>query len=158
MIYGPKYGWCQVEIDEFESRASYLTDVPLDIADAFIELYTTDTPKVAIEFDAEGYTYDLILSKHRGNSYVVDFSEEKPKIYEMDKYLDALLNEFLDDIERDGINEWANFLVCGDVDELTHNKELLKAKIDQLKKIKKEHYTLEEFKARYEQVFKGEEK
>ena len=35
MISDPKYGWCNFKLGDFKGTPSYLTDVPIDVLDAF---------------------------------------------------------------------------------------------------------------------------
>lgn len=38
MISNPKHGWCNFKLRTFEGTPSYLTDVPIDLLTAFIDL------------------------------------------------------------------------------------------------------------------------
>ena len=52
MISNPRFGWCNFELGDFKGSPSYLTDVPVDLLDAFID-YHTKGYGVAV-FDEEG--------------------------------------------------------------------------------------------------------
>lgn len=56
MLSRPESGWCDITIGDFCSRASYLTNVPMDILKA---LNGTGTPCVC--FDAEGWEFYIIF-------------------------------------------------------------------------------------------------
>ena len=62
MISNPQYGWCYFKLGNFEGHPSYLTDVPVDILDAFIS-YHTNGCGIAY-FDEEGTDFMLILSPY----------------------------------------------------------------------------------------------
>lgn len=57
MLSRPESGWCDITVGDFCSRASYLTNVPMDILKA---LNGTGTPCVC--FDAEGWEFFVIFS------------------------------------------------------------------------------------------------
>ena len=52
-------GWCTVRLGDFSSRASYLTDVPLDCLEA-AEHYLVSGEPIRLHFDAEGWDFDVI--------------------------------------------------------------------------------------------------
>lgn len=58
MISNPRFGWYNFELGDFKGSTSYLTDVPVDLLDAFID-YHTKGYGVAV-FDEEGSHFTLI--------------------------------------------------------------------------------------------------
>ena len=43
MISNPKHGWSNFDLKVFHGTSSYLTDVPVDLLNAFIQYHTTGT-------------------------------------------------------------------------------------------------------------------
>ena len=59
MISNPKYGWCDFELGDFHGHPSYLTNVPVDLLEAFINYFKNGTGLCF--FDEEGSEFTLIL-------------------------------------------------------------------------------------------------
>ena len=129
MISNPKYGWCNFKLDDFEGHPSYLTDVPVDILDAFIDFYTKGLG--IAYFDEEGTDFMLILSP-----YSVFIIEEKDKpILHCYKDIDVmeLENELINDIESN-IDKWALEFVTSDTkQEIKEHRMSIEKKVDILK-------------------------
>lgn len=105
MFSKPEYGWTHVSIGEFEGEASYITEVPIDVLDAFIDYYKLHK-NICVDFDEEGSTFVLVIS-----SYVDIFviSEREQVItYKIDMNVDELANEIISDFEK-YIKDWENF-------------------------------------------------
>ena len=62
MISNPKYGWCDFVLGDFHGHPSYLTDVPVDLLEAFISYFENGTGTAF--FDEEGSEFTLILKHH----------------------------------------------------------------------------------------------
>lgn len=82
MISNPKHGWCNFELRTFEGIPSYLTDVPVDLLEAFIDLHTKGTG--IAWFDEEGTEFTLVLTPYslfiieeKDRPVLHDFSEMK---------------------------------------------------------------------------------
>ena len=57
MISNPKNGWCNFDLKSFHGTPSYLTNVPIDLLNAFIQYHATG---VGIAwFDEEGAEYEI---------------------------------------------------------------------------------------------------
>lgn len=105
MFSKPEYGWTHVSIGEFEGEASYITEVPIDVLDAFIDYYKLHK-NICVDFDEEGSTFVLVIS-----SYVDIFviSEREQVItYKIDMNVDELANEIISDFEK-YIKDWEIF-------------------------------------------------
>ncbi len=68
MISNPKVGWCNFELGDFKGTPSYLTDVPMDLLNAFIDYYTRGNG--IAEFDEEGSEFTLVLT--RNGVYIIE--------------------------------------------------------------------------------------
>lgn len=98
MLTKPKYGWTDLTLNnENYYRASYLTDVPFDLLEAFNDSLQDDK-EVNVEFDAEGWEYELRCNEKGSKIAVDDYSDiedssSKKTIYDLAK-------ELIQDIER----------------------------------------------------------
>lgn len=140
MLINPHAGWVNIKIGEFEDRASYLTDVPIDILDALLESYK-DRKVVAIEFDAEGWEYIIIINAYE--THIIDYPYRTDEEYlssEDDNRVlttveigrDAIAKEFISDIEHD-YDKWIHWMYYDDEDSIAKRKEDLDTKLAELK-------------------------
>ena len=60
MISDPRYGWCRFNLGTFEGTPSYLTDVPVDLLDAFLDYHVKGCGTAW--FDEEGTEFTLVLT------------------------------------------------------------------------------------------------
>ena len=142
MLLNPKHGWVTVKIGEWSDRASYLTDVPLDILSALIHSYQTGLP-AAINFDAEGWEYIIVIDHY--TTHIIDYlyrTDEECLSSEDDKQIltvveiskDDLAKEFLEDIESDW-DAWVNWMYYDDEETIQNRKSELGSKIKILKSL-----------------------
>lgn len=129
MISNPKHGWCDFELGSFRGTASYLTDVPIDLLDAFIDYYTKGYGVVV--FDEEGSEFILVLTRYNNGIFVIeerdfvainDFSSKNP---------DDLAKELISDLEND-LKRWAVEFTFDDIEEHKHEISQKIAKLQQL--------------------------
>ena len=73
MITNPKYGWCDFELGNFKGSPSYLTDVPIELLDAFLD-YHIKGYGVAI-FDEEGSWFTLVMTEYNLGIYIIHEKE-----------------------------------------------------------------------------------
>lgn len=109
MISDPRHGWCYFKLGDFEGHPSYLTDVPIDILDAFIDYHTKGYGMAY--FDEEGTEFTLILSPY--SVFIIE-EKDKPLLhYYEDIDIRELENELINDIESN-IDEWAVEFITSD--------------------------------------------
>jgi hypothetical protein len=96
MLSKPSGGWTDISICDFKNRASYLTDVPFELADAFIHAKKSYQP-ACVRFDAEGWDYILIADCNEAH---IIFRDECPVILNYDVTRNILANELIDDLEN----------------------------------------------------------
>ena len=134
MISNAKYGWCTLQIDEFIGSPSYLTDVPVELLDAFIDYY--ERGYGCAEFDEEGSDFTFLITAYNLNIFIISRREES-RLYDfsMTKNIDKLAEELIEDIESH-MYDWINFAVTDDSEELKIRRDILREKIVKLKKLK----------------------
>lgn len=131
MFTEPKHGWTDLKLGCFESRASYLTDIPIDCLDVFIYALQSNSP-ATIYFDAEGWDFHLISSYYE--SYIISNKNEKSDLYLIKGSFKELAKELIEDIEKyfDGWINWECYKSDNE-DELKERRELLNSKLKSLK-------------------------
>jgi len=142
MLINPHAGWVNIRIGEFEDRASYLTDVPIDILDALIKSYKEHKP-ATIEFDAEGWEYIIVINTYE--THIIDYPYRTDEEYlssEDDKQVlttveidrDTLAKDLISDIEND-YDKWVHWMYFDDENEISERKENLDTKLAELKSL-----------------------
>ena len=132
MISNPKHGWCSFKLRTFKGTPSYLTDVPVDLLNAFIDLYTKGCGVAWFDEEDTEFTlvitpYSLFIIEERGKPVLHDFSEMK---------IENLIKELIEDLERD-LNGWSEFITNDDHDEILQHRNEIRQKITILKTLKK---------------------
>ena len=118
MISNPKYGWCDFVLGDFHGHPSYLTDVPVDLLEAFISYFENGT---GTAFIAEaGSAFTLILKHH-----MILIMEEKETLV-CHEYSDLntinLAKELIFDILRDRYTWCIEFDLHIETDKDIENK------------------------------------
>lgn len=129
MISNPKHGWCTFELENFTGRASYLTNVPVETLEQFIN-YWENTYTLSIFFDEEGSTFTLVANPY--SIYIIEEKDE-PKLINIDKHIENLTLELINDIEKD-IDKWASEFVIDEA-EVEENKNIITSLLNKLKEI-----------------------
>lgn len=128
MISNPKYGWCKFELGDFEGHPSYLTDVPLDLLNAFIDYHLKGYGMAW--FDEEGTEFTLVINPY--SIYIIEEKEE-PVLHDFfDLSVYDLEKELISDIEND-LNGWMNFIADEDWYEITEHGDKIKQELNRLK-------------------------
>lgn len=137
MLSKPCAGWTKVTIGDFEGRASYMTDVPMDCLIAFINAFEYNIP-ASILFNEEGSEFTLVTSVD--GTYIISEREE-PKLFVINKGFLKLVRELINDIE-DNLEDW----VLWDYDYEFHNdsegilnerRNIIKKRVKRLKELLK---------------------
>lgn len=132
MISSPKYGWCDFDLRSFHGTPSYLTDVPVDLLNVFIQYHTTGTGIAWFDEERTEFTlvitpYSLFIIEEKGKSILHDFSEIK---------INNLEKELIEDIEKDLIG-WSEFITSDDREEVIMHRDEIRNKIAMLKELRK---------------------
>ena len=129
MISNPRHGWCNFKLRTFEGTPSYLTDVPVDLLDAFLD-YHYKGMGIAW-FDEEGTEFTLIITPY--SLFIIE-EKDKPILHDFSEMkIENLEKELISDIESD-LEGWVEFMTDDDYEEkLQHNNEI-RQRIAKLKK------------------------
>jgi len=129
MLTKPEHGWINLQINDFSERASYMTDIPNECLDAFINALQNSTPAV-IFFDAEGWDFHLVASYYC--SYII-VDKDDAKLFTVSKNIHSLAKELYDDI-KNNLDDWTNwYLDEADTEEERKGyRRVLEEKLSQL--------------------------
>ena len=132
MLSTPSAGWADITIGSFSDRCSYIEDIPNLLLDAFITRARKRVP-VAIEIDAEGYEYTIVL----GTDVIHIISEienDGSIIYKLttpNVDFSDLAREMISDLRLD-IDAGANWDMSGNKKAICEAKEAILAKCKKL--------------------------
>lgn len=130
MISNPKHGWSNFDLKVFHGTPSYLTDVPVDLLNAFIQYHTTGTG--VAWFDEEGTWFTLVISPY--SLFVIEEKDE-PVLHNFSEInIDNLEKEVIEDIEKDLIG-WSEFITSDDREEVIMHRDEIRNKIAMLKEL-----------------------
>lgn len=129
MLGKPDIGWSDIKIGEFNSRISYLTDVPFDCLNASISALKYNIP-VAIKFDAEGWEF-TVVSTYDNTSIIIDDENGEMKLITADISKIDFIKNIVYDIESN-IDEWSIWDIYHQC-EYEKNKVLLMERIEKIK-------------------------
>ena len=123
MISNPKNGWCNFKLGDFEGTPSYITDVPIDLLDAFIDYYTRGYGLAY--FDEEGSEFTLLLTWY--GVYIIE-EKDDAKVY-------TFYNLSISDLAKDVIIDILSNLDgwCNDFMHCSFSKEDLNERLEKLK-------------------------
>lgn len=139
MISNPKHGWCDFKIEDdnnnvFFGTPSYITNVPVDLLQAFLDYKTNGQGMVW--FDEEGTEFTLVLNPY--SMFIIAENEDyegcKSSLYDFSELnIDNLIKELIQDIESD-LDKWSMFdCDYNDEEKIKVNKEHIRNLIYQLK-------------------------
>lgn len=130
MISNPKHGWCNFELGDFKGTPSYLTDVPIDLLVAFIDLHAKGSG--VAWFDEEGTEFTLVLIPY--SLFIIEEKEE-PVLHDFSEMnIKDLEKELIEDIEKD-LNGWSEFITDDDREEILQHRNEIRQKIAMLKEM-----------------------
>ena len=136
MLEKPVDGWSFIKIGSFQSRISYLTNVPFDCLNACMSSLKYNLP-VSIYFDAEGWEF-IISSSYENTFIIVDDENRDTDLITIQMNSTNFVKEIVHDIECN-LDEWSLWNIsCDSMYE--ENKKNLAKLIDDLKSILKEKY------------------
>lgn len=123
MISNPKNGWCNFKLGDFKGTPSYITDVPIDLLDAFIDYYTRGYGLAY--FDEEGSEFTLLLTWY--GVYIIEEKDDTKVHTFYNLSISDLAKEAIIDI-LSNLDGWCNdFMYC------SFSKEDLNERLEKLK-------------------------
>lgn len=130
MISNPKHGWSNFDLKAFHGTPSYLTDVPVDLLNAFIQYHTTGTG--IAWFDEEGTEFTLVITPY--SLFIIEEKDE-PVLHDFSEIkINNLEKELIEDIEKDLIS-WSEFITSDDREEVIMHRDEIRNKIAMLKEL-----------------------
>lgn len=130
MISNPKHGWSNFDLRVFHGTPSYLTDVPVDLLNAFIQYHTTGIG--VAWFDEEGTEFTLVITPY--SLFVIE-EKDKPVLHDFSEMkINNLEKELIEDIEKDLIG-WSEFITSDDREEVIMHRDEIRNKIAILKEL-----------------------
>ena len=130
MISNPKHGWCNFDLKSFHGSPSYLTDVPVDLLNAFIQYHTIGTG--IAWFDEEGTEFTLVITPY--SLFVIE-EKDKPVLHDFSEIkINNLEKKLIEDIEKDLIG-WSEFITSDDREEVIMHRDEIRNKIAMLKEL-----------------------
>ena len=133
MLSTPTAGWCKLTIGNFTGNPSYITDVPTDLLNAFID-YNKNYIGTAY-FDEEGS--DFILLLFSGTVYIIytDYYDESSLRTFHDIDIDVLAMTLICDIMTN-IDAWSEFCASyNDYEAIQNNKTKLISLTNELQEL-----------------------
>lgn len=133
MISKPKHGWCRFELGDFVGRPSYVTDVPVDLLQAFIDYHEKGSG--ICWFDEEGTEFTVVITPY--SLFIID-EDEKPVLHEFSDLMGYgnLERELITDIENN-LYDWIEFTCDDDPEEIKMHGDEIRQKIAKLRQLAK---------------------
>ena len=129
MISYPKHGWCNFDLKDFHGTPSYLTDAPVDLLEAFINLFIKGQGMAC--FDEEGTEFTLVLTPH--SMFIIE-EKYKPCLHDYSEINPReLAKELIKDIKKD-MNGWSQFITDDDREEIQIHRDNIRRLIIELEK------------------------
>ncbi len=121
MISNPKAGWCTFKLDNFVGSASYITDVPVDLLQTFINYEQTGSS--VCSFDEEGSTFIFVI-ENCNTEYIIS-ERQSTEVFQFNKDVSDLEKEVIKDIESD-LDTWGeSFEVSNEPEDIDkHTAEI----------------------------------
>lgn len=130
MISNPKHGWSNFDLRVFHGTPSYLTDVPVDLLNVFIQYHITGTGMAW--FDEEGTEFTLVITPY--SLFVIE-EKDKPVLHDFSEMkINNVEKELIEDIEKDLIG-WSEFITSEDREEVIMHRDEIRNKIATLKEL-----------------------
>lgn len=131
MIEEVNAGWATVKIGEFETKASYLEDLPINWLKSFIFGLRNDVP-ITLFIEEEGSESYIVTCSNI--TYIIADGRETRDTYEFDITIEELAKEFLKDLSV-YFEEWVNWNPFEEGRPDYGRRNLIKNMMDELKKV-----------------------
>ena len=128
MISNPKNGWCDFRLRTFTGNPSYLTDVPVDLLQAFIDYHQKGHGMAW--FDEEGTEFSLVITPY--SLFIIE-EKDTPVLHDFSEmFLEKIEKELIDDIEKD-LDGWANYATSDNPKHVQIHRDNIVSKLAELK-------------------------
>lgn len=134
MLDTPKYGWCHLQIGDWQDRCSYLNDVPVLLLDALTAALKRGTHLAAVSLDAEGYEYIVVFDGWNNIVHIITETENAYSLNSIEARLPALAEELITDVEA-RLPDWAVWLPGMEEAEYRERGKLLRGKLTLLRTV-----------------------
>ena len=129
MISNPKHGWCNFKLRTFEGTPSYLTDVPINLLEAFIDYHVKGSG--IVWFDEDGTEFSLVITPY--SLFIIEEKSE-PVLHDFSEMrIENIEKELISDIESD-MYGWINFTIDDNPEEVKQHETEIRQKLAILKK------------------------
>lgn len=135
MITNPRHGWCDFTLGTFTGTPSYLTDVPVDLLDAFLDYHRKGMGIAWFDEEGSDFTFvilpcSLFIIEEKDSAVLHSFPEIK---------IEDLERELISDLER-SLYDWADFITGDNYKEVLEHKSDIRQRIARLKEYIGEKY------------------
>lgn len=130
MLSVPKNGWVKISLNDWEDRASYLTDVHFDILDSLI-CFLKKRKSLVVYCDAEGWEYYIIFDWF--STYILTL-KDTTEVNIIDKCIEDIAKEVYEDISKN-IDAWSMWDLDTDEKIIKKNKDRISRKLKVLKSL-----------------------
>ena len=139
MLSKPVCGWTTIKIKDWSDRASYLTNIHLDLLNSLINSYSEYCQPACIRYDAEGWEGIIVIDDYwtyiiSENADSENEEEVKSEVLTIEINRDDLAKELIEDIEQN-FNDWCDWQYWQDKEDMLIQKEELSMSLNKLKNI-----------------------
>ena len=124
MFSKPKNGWVNIKIEDYKINGSYLTDIPMNFLDSVISSIKTNLP-IYIFIDEEGS--ENIICAYYDEIYII-LKHDDVEYKRIDMSFNLFRKNIINGIEM-YLNEWINWNMDDDVEELKNRENEFKEKL-----------------------------
>lgn len=139
MLSKPSCGWTTIKIKNWCDRASYLSNIHLDLLNSLINSYSEWYQPACVRYDAEGWEGVIVIDDYW--TYIIsedtdseNEEEVKSEVLTIEINRDDLAKELIEDIEQN-FTEWCNWQYWQDEEDMLIQKEELSISLNKLKNI-----------------------
>lgn len=124
MFSKPKNGWVNIKIEDYKINGSYLTDIPMNFLDSVISSLKSNLP-ISIFIDEEGS--ENIICAYYDEIYII-VKHDDVEYKRIDMSFNLFRKNIINGIEM-YLNEWINWNMDDDVEELKNRENEFKEKL-----------------------------
>ena len=121
MISNPEHGWCDFDLGDFHGTPSYITNVPVDLLQAFSDAIHNGYGMAW--FNEEGSEFTLVITPY--SLFIIEENEEGEAFLHdfSDLNISELAQEVVTDVKTN-IAVWSRFSAFDDAEIMCNHNEL----------------------------------